>query len=145
MLQRVHASKNDNDIINTYKMGSEALKKSFEEAGLDLDDVHDVIEDMQELFDKQEEFESAISEPIRGTKGIDDADLEKELMELMRSEEVNNNPNNAGGSTKDKKPSPELDPVDLELERRLRLLRTDTPTTGLNAQEEQKELRSMRL
>lgn len=144
MLQRVHASKNDNDIINTYKMGSDALKKSFADAGVDLDNVHDVIEEMQDLFDKQEEFESAISEPIRGTKGVDDADLEKELMALMLTEEVDDNgPNNAGGSTKDKKPVPELDPVDLELERRLRLLRADT--TGLNAPEGPKELRSVKL
>lgn len=76
MLQRVHDSKNDHDIINTYKIGSDALKKSLAEAELHLDNVYDVIKDMQELFDQHEELDSAMSSLMHGTKAIDDADLE---------------------------------------------------------------------
>lgn len=127
MLQRVHASKNDNEILNTYKKGSAAIKTAFAEAGVNLDNVHDILEDLQEIYADQAEFETAISEPMRGTSGIDDSELEKELMELMQDDSTNK-ANNAGGASKpseDEKKPVDLDLLDRELEMRLKRLRSD--------------------
>lgn len=125
MLQRVHSSKNDKEIIQTYKMGSDAIKIAFADNGINLDNVHDVIEDMQEIYENQAEYETAISEPLRGALDVDDSELEKELMELMNTNEVNtNNAGNGGGISDDKKPN-EMDLLDRELELRLKRLRSD--------------------
>lgn len=129
MLQRVHSSNSDKEIVNTYKMGSAAIKEAFAENGINIENVHDIIEDMQEIFEDQEQYEAAISEPMRGTKGIDDSDLEKELAELMNAHEPadkNQNTNNAGGSPQDAKLLDEMTSLDRELELRLQRLRADS-------------------
>lgn len=124
MLQRVHASKNDKEILSTYKMGSDAIKTTFANAGVNLDNVHDIIEDMQDIYADQQEFETAISEPMRGTNYIDDSELEKELMELL--EDDSNKTNNTGGAPKaDDKKTDDLESLDRELEMRLKRLRSD--------------------
>jgi hypothetical protein len=129
MLQRVRSSKSDKEIINTYKMGSEAIKTAFAENGINLDKVHDVIEDMQEIYHDQEEYEAAISEPLRGgAKDVDDAELEKELMEMMASNEVDRNKNGGDGGiarTEEDKKIEEMNALDRELEMRLIRLRSD--------------------
>jgi charged multivesicular body protein 7 len=129
MLQRVHSSKSDKEILKTYKMGSDAIKIAFAENGINLDSVHDVIEDMQDIYDNQAEYETAISEPLRGALDIDDSDLEKELMEMMSTNEVvnKNNAGNGGGISVDKKHN-EMDLLDRELELRLKRLRSDVTT-----------------
>lgn len=119
ILQRVKSSKNDKDIIQTYKMGSEAIKTAFAESGINLDNVHDIIGDMQEIFEDQKEIDAALGEQI-GSSTIDDKELEDELADLMNFNENNGNPSN--GKTEKK---PEVDPLDLELEMRLRRLRSD--------------------
>ena len=128
MIHRVHSSKNDREILNTYKMGSDAIKTAFSENGVNLDNVHDVIEDMQEIYEKQEEYESAISEPLRGPIDIDDSELEKELMDLMNVNDPKSN--NDGGTAVPSKPNayqPDLgmELIDRELEMRLKRLRSD--------------------
>lgn len=125
MMSRVHASKNDKDIMNTYKMGSEAIKTAFSNAGINLDKVHDVIEDMQELFDDQAEYEKAISEPIRNGNEIDDSELEKELMDLINSDGGGVKNKVIGEPEKSADKKKEMDLLDLELEERLKRLRTD--------------------
>ena len=66
MLQRVKSSKNDKDITNTYKIGSAAIKTEFAAAGVNLDKVHDIIEDMQEVFEDQKEIDAGLGEQIGG-------------------------------------------------------------------------------
>lgn len=126
MIQRVHSSKSDKEIMSTYKMGSDAIKIAFAESGINLDNVHDIIEDMQELYAGQEEYQAAISEPLRGTYDIDDSALEKELMDMISDDDKNKKTNNAGGSPKtDNKKVDDMDQLDRELEMRLRRLRSD--------------------
>lgn len=126
MLQRVHASKSDKEIMSTYKMGSDAIKAAFAESGINLDNVHDIIEDMQEIYADQEECQAAISEPLRGVHDIDDSALEKELMDMIADDNKNQNTNNAGGSPKtDAKKTDDMDLLDRELEMRLKRLRSD--------------------
>lgn len=125
MLTRIHASKNDRDIINTYKMGSDAIKASFEKAGMNVDNVADIIEDMQEIYSDQAEIEAAISEPMRGPLAVDDSDLERELLELMEAPKDKNVNNNDGGTTKTPVKPEVVDLLDQELELRLQRLRSD--------------------
>lgn len=126
MGSRVHESKNDNEIINTYKMGSEAIKTAFAESGINLESVDDIIENMREIYADQDDFEAAISEPMRGSNFIDDSELEKELNDLMEPKK-DDKTNNAGGNVTEKKPQ-EMDQLDQELEMRLRRLRSDFTT-----------------
>lgn len=125
MLQRIHAAKSDKVILNTYKAGSEAIRKAFAESGIDLDNVEDVIEGMKEIYANQDEVESAISAPLRGTKDVDDSELEQELLDLISSNEVAKkdlNENNAGGGMQS---IDDMTAFDQELEMRLQRLRSD--------------------
>lgn len=121
MLMRVRASNSDKEIVNTYKMGSEAIKKAFSDAGVNLENVHDIIEDMQDVYADQEDFQAAISEPLRGLREVDDSELEKELNDLLNSNENDKGTNNTGGQAK----PTETDLLDRELEERLKRLRSD--------------------
>lgn len=125
MLQTIRTSSDDKEILETYRMGSTAIKTTFSASGIDLDNVHDIIEEMQEIFTNQEECQQALSEPISGLHKYDDAELEKELQDLAKSNEkdANHKPDPAGGY---KPPNiVELDNLDRELEERLRRLRSD--------------------
>lgn len=139
MLQTIRTSSDDKEIIETYKMGSSAIKSTFSASGIDLDNVHDIIEEMQEIFANQEECQNALSEPISQLHKFDDAELEKELADLAKSNEkdTNHKPDPTGGY---KPPNIELDQMDRELEERLRRLRSDfddTSPTGLNSPQKQ--------
>jgi charged multivesicular body protein 7 len=132
MLQTIRSSTSDKDIIDTYRMGSNAIKTTFSSAGMSLDNVNDIIEEMQEIFAEQEECQAAISEPIRSNLKYDDAELEKELLELANLN-VNHNDNHKPNSGNvDKKQiinNDKLDDLDRELEERLKRLRSDFDDT----------------
>ncbi|CAO1390233.1 unnamed protein product [Diamesa tonsa] len=138
MLQRIHSSNNDKDIIKTYKMGSEAIKFAFAESGINMDNVDDIIEEMREVLEEQEGIKSAISEPMRGANDPDDQELEKELQELL-NEKTNhdtNAHNNNGNSPIEKKlPSIDFNNIDQELEQRLMKLRSDFSELGDNTKQ----------
>jgi charged multivesicular body protein 7 len=122
MMQRVHNSKNDKEILQTYKVGAESIKRVFAESGINMDNVYDVIEDMQEVMSNQDEFESAISTPLKGNANeIDDSELEAELMSLVND---NNKDNNAGNAVNNGKAN-DCNLMDLEL--RLKRLRGELP------------------
>ncbi|XP_070508652.1 charged multivesicular body protein 7 isoform X2 [Chironomus tepperi] len=120
MLQRIQNSKSDKEIIKMYKMGSDSIKHIFANNGINLDSVHDIIEDMKEVIEEQEECQSALSAPMRGLNEIDESDIESELMDLIKE-----------NKKEEPKPSeviknkPDVDIMDLEM--RLRKLRGDFP------------------
>lgn len=90
MLQRIHGSKSDKEIINTYKLGSNALKSTMAKEGINLDNVDDIIGEMREVLEDQEEINRAISEPYKSSNDIDDSELENELQELLDAGNGNN-------------------------------------------------------
>lgn len=120
MLQRIHSSKSDKEIIKMYKMGSESIKHIFSNNGINLDNVSDIIEDMKEVIEEQEECQSALSAPMRGLNEIDDSELESELLDL-----INQNKNEADLKDDQSKPKTDFDIMDLEM--RLKKLRGDFP------------------
>ena len=96
MLQRIHETKSDKDIINTYKLGSNALKSTMLKEGINLDNVDDIIGEMKEVLEEQEEINRTISEPYKGSNDIDDLELENELQELI---DGGNGGNSNGGES----------------------------------------------
>lgn len=142
MLERVKSSEGDKEILSTYKIGSDAIKSVFVENGINVDNVHDIIEDMQEIYANQEEFESAISEPMRRPNDVDDSALEKELMDLLNEKDIDKKTNNiGGGTTKTDIKTDEMDLLDRELEMRLRRLRSNLSDVDEPAQPEKKPAR----
>lgn len=142
MLERVKSSEGDKDVLSTYKIGSDAIKSAFVENGIDVDNVHDIIEDMQQIYANQEEFESAISEPMRRPNDVDDSALEKELMDLLNEKDTDKKTNNmGGGTTKADIKTDEMDLLDRELEMRLRRLRSNLSDVDELPQSEKKPAR----
>lgn len=70
-------------VLETMKLASDVLKKSQKD--LDLDKVHDILDDISEQQEVSAEITQAISSPIGGD--LDEDDLEKEL-ELLEQEEL---------------------------------------------------------
>lgn len=128
MLQRVHGAKSDKDIINTYKMGSHAIKQAFAASGISLENVDDVIEELKEVLEEQQDIQQMISEPVRGVNDVDESDLEKELQDLLLDDNKNDAGNNPVTPTKkEEKQKPAVSQEvfdDDEIERRLRQLRS---------------------
>lgn len=119
MLQRVHNSKSDKEILQTYKLGTEGIKHIFTDSGINIDNIYDVIEDMKDVLDNQDELQNVISAPLR--EDIDDAELEAELKELVESEK---------GETKQEEPKNDFNLFDLEM--RLKRLRGDVPELNMD-------------
>lgn len=132
MLQTVRSSRSDREVLSCYKMGSDAIKSAFAEAGVNLDNVSDIIEEMQEVFTNQAECESAISEPMRG-QNYDDAELEQELLDLMKSD-TNSKHSPEGGNPSTLKEAVDMDNLDRELEMRLQRLRSDFDDDDISVQ-----------
>jgi charged multivesicular body protein 7 len=118
MLHKIQNSKSDKEIIQMYKMGSDSIKHIFANNGINLDSVYDIIEDMKEVFEDQEECQSALSAPMRGLNEIDESDIESELMDLIKENKKEEEP-----KPSEVKNKPDVDITDLEM--RLRKLRGD--------------------
>lgn len=121
MLLRVHNSKSDKEILQTYKLGTEGIKHIFTDSGINIDNVYDVIEDMKDVLGDQDELQNIISTPLRGQEDIDDAELEAELKELLDSEK---------GEKKSEEPKSDFNLFDLEM--RLKRLRGDLPEINID-------------
>ncbi|XP_023012561.1 charged multivesicular body protein shrub [Leptinotarsa decemlineata] len=67
-------------VLESMKNAAEALKKAHK--NLDVDNVHDIMDDIAEQHDIANEISNAISNPVGFSDDLDDAELEKELEEL---------------------------------------------------------------
>ncbi|CAF0974198.1 unnamed protein product [Adineta steineri] len=73
------------DVLRVMKQAASALKKTNQ--NLDVDQVHDLMDDLAEQHTVAEEIANAISSPIGTSDLYNDADLEREL-ELLAQEEI---------------------------------------------------------
>ncbi|XP_054261197.1 charged multivesicular body protein 7 isoform X2 [Macrosteles quadrilineatus] len=80
LLTRVKEAESDGKILESYKMGLEALKATFKSAGLSEDSVGDTMDQVREVLEVHEEVQNALSGPVASSL---DEDLEKELAELL--------------------------------------------------------------
>ncbi|CAF3710346.1 unnamed protein product [Rotaria sp. Silwood1] len=75
------------DVLHVMRQAASALKKTNQ--NLDVDQVHDLMDDLAEQHTVAEEIANAISSPIGTSDLYNDADLEREL-ELLAEEEIKN-------------------------------------------------------
>ncbi|UJR34266.1 hypothetical protein I4U23_021670 [Adineta vaga] len=73
------------DVLRVMKQAANALKKTNQ--NLDVDQVHDLMDDLSEQHTVAEEIANAISSPMGTSDLYSDADLEREL-ELLAQEEI---------------------------------------------------------
>ncbi|CAF0818954.1 unnamed protein product [Adineta steineri] len=73
------------DVLRVMKQAASALKKTNQ--NLDVDQVHDLMDDLAEQHTVAEEIANAISSPVGTSDLYNDADLEREL-ELLAQEEI---------------------------------------------------------
>jgi len=72
-------------VLNTMSEAAKALKQAHQH--MDVDKVHDMMDDIAEQQEVAREISDAISNPIAFGQDIDDDELEKEL-EMMEQEEL---------------------------------------------------------
>lgn len=82
LLSRIHEVSSDSKVLETYKIGLNALKASFKENGLSEDDVTNTISEIQEINEMHEEIQTALSEPISTPL---ESELEEELKSILES------------------------------------------------------------
>merc|ERR1712211_185687 len=73
-------------VLTTTNDAAKALKKANNE--LDVDKVHDMMDDIAEQQDVAKEISEAISNPVAFGQEFDEDDLEAELNELEAEEEL---------------------------------------------------------
>jgi len=71
-------------VLTTMKNAADALKAAHK--NMDVDQVHDMMDDIAEQQDVAREISDAISNPVAFGQDIDDEDLERELEELEQEE-----------------------------------------------------------
>lgn len=103
-------------VIETYKMGSKALKEIYEENGLTVDKVEDVMSDVQDVIDDHDEIQNIVGGvTIANVNDVDELELEQELQDLMNDDR---NDNDNGLEQQPNRPN-----HDDSLERRLTILK----------------------
>uniref|UniRef100_A0A1Q3F7D4 Putative m protein type n=1 Tax=Culex tarsalis TaxID=7177 RepID=A0A1Q3F7D4_CULTA len=149
MLSRIHDTQTDRNVIEAYKIGSNALKNAFADSGITLDTVDDTLAEMKEIMEQQDEMQTMISTPQ--TEIIDDLELEQELSDLIDMKLAENHiavqpvptsstvtPILPSVQNDPKTPSPtvigpaatmaQLNDFDKEIEKRLAALKMDAPS-----------------
>ncbi len=102
-------------VVETYKMGAKALKDIYQENGLTVDKVEDVMVDVQDIIDDHDEIQNIVGGVIiSNANEVDEQELEQELQDLMNDDR---NDNDAGVEQ-----SNQQNPDD-SLERRLTVLK----------------------
>lgn len=71
-------------VLQTMKFAADALKSAHQH--MDVDQVHDMMDDIAEQQDVAKEISEAISNPVAFGNDIDEEELEKELEELEQEE-----------------------------------------------------------
>lgn len=110
-------------VVETYKMGAKALKEIYEENGLTVDKVEDVMFDVQDIIDDHDEIQHIVGGvTISHANDVDELELEQELQDLINDDRNDNDtglpqPNRA--NVDDSLEQPNRANPDDSLERRL--------------------------
>lgn len=88
-------------VLTTMKNAADALKSAHQ--NMDVDQVHDMMDDIAEQQDVAREISDAISNPVAFGQDLDDEELEKEL-EQLEQEELDKELLGVGGPSTDKLP-----------------------------------------
>lgn len=90
MLEQLANSKQTREIIDVYKMGTEAYKNALARQGLTLDKVDETMDSLHDAVHEANDIEEAIREGVRQlptpSSHIDESALEDELKDLLSEE-----------------------------------------------------------
>lgn len=86
LITNIEDAHSNSAVLSAYKTGSDVLKK-IEQNGLTEYNVKDVMDDINEILEEKQEIDSVLSETLNLTDS--DAELEKELAELLNKDNTN--------------------------------------------------------
>ncbi|XP_055626121.1 charged multivesicular body protein 7 [Toxorhynchites rutilus septentrionalis] len=89
MLSKIHDSQSDRNVIEAYKIGSNALKNAYANSGITIDNVDDTLAEMKEIMDQHDEMQTMIG--ATQNTDVDDLELEQELSDLIDMKLAENN------------------------------------------------------
>lgn len=128
LLLKIHNSQSDKNIIDAYKLGTNALKNAYEAAGITINQLDETLDEMKDVLGQHNEMLSMIGTVMESD--VDELELEQELGDLIDIKLVE--------SKIDKKDIPaipatptieqnisNLPDFDREIEKRLAALRVD--------------------
>lgn len=87
LMQKIHEVTEDAAVLDAYRTGTKSLQNALSKSGITLDTVDEAISKMQDVIELHDEIKSAISTGVAG-QSTDDAELEKELEELVAVEDM---------------------------------------------------------
>ncbi|GLV43419.1 shrub [Carabus blaptoides fortunei] len=82
--EALESANTNTSVLTTMKNAADALKAAHKH--MDVDQVHDMMDDIAEQQDVAREISDAISNPVAFGQDVDDDELEKELEELEQEE-----------------------------------------------------------
>lgn len=116
ILQKIHDTQKDKDVLSAYKIGADALKHGLAGSGITLDTVDDILEEMKEQIEVHDEIQTGLGASVKDII-VDEAELEDELKDLLADDTPSGN-NDAGGKKM-------VDNFDEQIEKRLKGLRIE--------------------
>ncbi|CAD6233307.1 GSCOCG00007122001-RA-CDS [Cotesia congregata] len=82
--EALESANTNTTVLQTMKNAADALKSAHQH--MDVDQVHDMMDDIAEQQDVAKEISDAISNPVAFGQDLDEDELEKELSELEQQE-----------------------------------------------------------
>uniref|UniRef100_A0A2M4CJZ3 Putative m protein type n=1 Tax=Anopheles darlingi TaxID=43151 RepID=A0A2M4CJZ3_ANODA len=81
LLSRMHETQQNISILEAFKLGSNVLKKTFADSGLNIHSVENTLQEMRDVLEENNEVQNLISTVT--VNDSDDLDLEQELGSLI--------------------------------------------------------------
>uniref|UniRef100_A0A182WAY9 Charged multivesicular body protein 7 n=1 Tax=Anopheles minimus TaxID=112268 RepID=A0A182WAY9_9DIPT len=81
ILLKIHNCQSDKNIIEAYKLGTDALKNAYAAAGITIDELDDTMDEMKNVLEQHNEISSMIG-TVSATD-VDELQLEQELGDLI--------------------------------------------------------------
>lgn len=118
LLEKLKQTESDALVLDSYRLGVEALKGSLSEKGLSEERADSTLNELQDVLDVTKEIEDSISRPLDASS---DADLEQELEDLL--EDTQAPPGDSSGGSFNINSLPDVPTtLDDKIEDRLRAL-----------------------
>ncbi|XP_052896748.1 charged multivesicular body protein 7 [Anopheles moucheti] len=129
ILLKIHNCQSDKNIIEAYKLGTNALKNAYEVAGITIGELDETMDEMRFVLEQHDEMSAMIG--TVSTSDVDELELEQELgdlidMKLAESKiHTKDFPTPPSTSTIDNNTTISVPDFDKEIEKRLAALRVD--------------------
>uniref|UniRef100_A0A182SNA2 Charged multivesicular body protein 7 n=1 Tax=Anopheles maculatus TaxID=74869 RepID=A0A182SNA2_9DIPT len=81
LLLKIHNCQSDKNVIEAYKLGTNALKNAYESAGITIDQLDETMDEMRHVLGQHNEMLSMISTVPEND--VDELELEQELGDLL--------------------------------------------------------------